>query len=91
MRYIVTTPWMESGVTQFTTCARTLYVHKINGVQQGGSTVCVALSCISFFFGERHCAGQKEADLCRNNDKHSKTDFELSVSTEEDGVLAISL
>ena len=31
----------------------------------------MALSCTFYndFFDERHCAGQKEADLCRNEDK----------------------
>ena len=37
-------------------------------------TVGVALSCISItvFFAKRHYAGQKEANLCRNDDKHSR-------------------
>ena len=32
----------------------------------------VALSCTfyNYFFGERHCAGKKEADLCRNEVKY---------------------
>ena len=49
-----------------------IHAQNKNGVQQEGSTVGVALSCIfySSFLGERHCAGQKDADLCRNDDKH---------------------
>ena len=39
-----------------------------DGVQQGGNAVGVALSFT--FFGERHCAGQEEADLCRNENKY---------------------
>ena len=47
--------------------SNTIRAQNKNGVQQGGSTVGVVLRCIHFFndfFGERHCAGQKEADFC---------------------------
>ena len=49
----------------------------------------VALSCTlySHFFYERHCAGQKETDLCKNEDKYlTKADFELCLFTEEEDV-----
>ena len=39
----------------------------------------VALS--STFFGERHYAGQKETDLCKNEDKYL-ADFQLYLSIE---------
>ena len=69
---------MESGDTATATQlhnrtrSNTIPAQNKNGVRQGGSTVGMALSCISitFFFGERHYAGQKEADLCRNDDKY---------------------
>ena len=56
----------------------------------------VALSCT--FFDQRHCASQKEVDLCRNEDQYA--DFVLRyicLFTEEEekmmgkSVLAISL
>ena len=45
------------------------YASTKNGVQQGGSTVGVALLVVFSLtiFGERHCTGQKGADLCRND------------------------
>ena len=67
------------------------------GVRQEGTTVGVALSCTMYFyndfFGEGHCAGQKEAD-CAEMTISTQTDLELCLSSEEEedgeiGVLAI--
>ena len=43
-----------------------------NGVQQRGRLWAwlLVVLYITIFFGERHCAGQKETDLCKNEDKY---------------------
>ena len=42
-----------------------------NGVQQRESLwVWLLVVLYISIFGERHCSGQKEADLCKNEDKH---------------------
>ena len=63
----------SNAVTQPHKRSNTIPAQNRNGVRQGGSTVGVALSCVSItvFFGEGHYAGQKEADLCGNDGKHS--------------------
>ena len=61
-------------VTQLCTnsiCAE--YVHKIKMAYNRKEVQWAWLLVVFYndFFCERHCAGQKEADLCRNDNKHS--------------------